>query len=99
MALARSFRALGFYDVITNLVPGALWIGALILLLPVDELLRGLPIGVVVGGFLTPAYVTGHLLQALGSWADSPTTFGDTLTAIQDETPATEPITVTHIEN
>jgi hypothetical protein len=43
--------------------------------------------------------VTGHLLQALGSWADSPTTFGDTLTAIQNETPATAPITVTHIEN
>lgn len=98
MALARSFRALGFYDVITNLVPGALWIGALILLLPVDELIQGLPSGVVVGGFLTLAYVTGHLLQALGSWADSPTTFGDTLTAIQNETPATAPITVTCVE-
>ncbi|WP_058992247.1 hypothetical protein [Haloarcula sp. CBA1127] len=98
MALARSFRALGFYDVITNLVPGALWIGALIVLLPVDELIQGLPSGVVVGGFLTLAYVTGHLLQALGSWADSPTTFGDTLTAIQNETPATAPLSVTHIE-
>jgi len=98
MALARSFRALGFYDVITNLVPGALWIGTLILLLPVDELIQNLPSGVVVGGFLTLAYVTGHLLQALGSWTDSPTTFGDTLTAIQNETPSTAPITVTHIE-
>lgn len=99
MALARSFRALGFYDVITNLVPGALWTGALILLLPIDELIQGLPSGVVVGGFLSLAYVTGHLLQALGSWADSPTTFGDTLTAIQNEAPSTAPITVTHIEN
>ena len=98
MALARSFRALGFYDVITNLVPGALWTGALVLLLPVDELIQGLPSGVVVGGFLALAYVTGHLLQALGSWADSPTTFGDTLTAIQNETPATAPITVTYVE-
>lgn len=98
MALARSFRALGFYDVITNLVPGALWIGALILLLPIDELIQSLPSGVVVGGFLTLAYVIGHLLQALGSWADSPTTFGDTLTAIQNEKPATAPITVTYVE-
>jgi len=98
MALARSFRALGFYDVITNLVPGALWIAALVLLLPVDELIQGFPSGVVVGGFLALAYVTGHLLQALGSWADSPTTFGDTLTAIQNETPATAPITVTYVE-
>jgi hypothetical protein len=98
MALARSFRALGFYDVITNLVPGALWVGALILLLPVNELIQGLPSGVVVGGFLALAYVTGHLLQALGSWADSPTTFGDTLTAIQNETPATAPLTVTYVE-
>lgn len=98
MALARSFRALGFYDVLTNLVPGALWIGALIVLLPVDELMQGLPSGVVVGGFLALAYVTGHLLQALGSWADSPTTFGDTLTAIQSETPAAAPISVTHVE-
>jgi hypothetical protein len=98
MALARSFRALGFYDVITNLVPGALWTGALILLLPVNGLIQGLPSGVVVGGFLALAYVTGHLLQALGSWADSPTTFGDTLTAIQNDTLATAPIIVTHVE-
>ncbi|RKD85224.1 hypothetical protein [Halopiger aswanensis] len=98
MAFARSFRALGFYDVITNLVPGALWIGTLILLLPVREVIQGFPSEVVVGGFLTLAYVTGHLLQALGSWADSPTTFGDTLTAIQNETTATAPITVTHVE-
>lgn len=98
MALTRSFRALGFYDVITNLVPGALWICALILLLPIDELIQSLPSGVVVGGFLTLAYVIGHLLQALGSWADSPTTFGDTLTAIQNEKPATAPITVTYVE-
>ncbi|WP_136591317.1 hypothetical protein [Salinigranum halophilum] len=98
MALARSFGALGFYDVLTNLVPGALWTGALILLLPVDELMQGLPSGVVVGGFLAFAYVTGHLLQALGSWVDSPTTFGDTLIAIRNETPASAPISVTYVE-
>ncbi|MDR5657709.1 hypothetical protein RH831_11030 [Halodesulfurarchaeum sp. HSR-GB] len=98
MALERSFRALGFYDVITNLVPGALWVGALIILLQVDQLIQGLPNGVIVGGFLALAYVTGHLLQALGSWTDSPTTFGDTLAAIQNETPATAPISITHVE-
>ncbi|WP_147301756.1 MULTISPECIES: hypothetical protein [unclassified Haloferax] len=98
MALARSFGALGFYDVLTNLVPGALWTGAFILLLSVDEPMQGLPSGVIVGGFLAFAYVIGHLLQALGSRADSPTTFGDTLTAIQSENPESAPISVTYVE-
>lgn len=98
MSIARSFRTLAFYDLLTNLVPGAAYISAITVLLAPLSSLQTIPSGVVVGGFLILSYTAGHLIQAVGSWAENPTTFGGTIQALQYGEHSTSPITITYIE-
>lgn len=99
MAIARSFRVLALYDVLVNLIPGFIWVIVLIFLLPVKITDQQHPTTILVSGLVALAFVSGHVIQAIGSWLDgTPTTFGDTVSAIRSDNPSRSPIALTEIE-
>lgn len=98
MSVSQTFRSLAFYDILTNLVPGIVVMFALVVLISPVEFFGQLPVGVATAGFLVVAYIAGHVTQALGSWFDNPTTFGETVKSVQSGEYDDSPITITHIE-
>jgi len=99
MAVAQSFRALELYDVLSNLVPGAVVLLALSFVFPVENpnpLLTG---AIGVGVFLVSALVLGHVVQVLASWLDgTPKLFGNVIRATRGEDVDDLPIDITHVE-
>jgi len=98
MSVSQTFRSLAFYDILTNLVPGIVVLFAFVVLVSPVELFGELPVGVATAGFLVVAYIAGHVTQALGSWFDNPTTFGETVASVQSGEYDDSPITITHVE-
>lgn len=98
MSVSQTFRSLAFYDIITNLVPGIVVLFAFVVLMSPVGLFGELTVVVATSGFLVIAYTAGHITQALGSWFDNPTTFGETIKSVQSGEYDDSPITITHVE-
>jgi hypothetical protein len=98
MAISRSFRVLSLYDIVANLLPGALVPVVTVVLFPWVFSGIGSSGGLAVGGFVIISYVSGLVLQAIGSWRDHPTTFSKTLDAACGSNSDDSPIKVTHVE-
>jgi hypothetical protein len=99
MSVARSFRALELYDVLANLVPGAVVLLALSAIFRVETYLQFSTGAIAAGTFLVSALVCGHIIQLVGSELDgTPTLFGDVIQATRDGNTDELPIAVTHVE-
>ncbi|WP_311174140.1 hypothetical protein [Halobellus ordinarius] len=99
MSVARSFRALELYDVLANLVPGAVVLLALSAIFRVETYLQFSTGAIATGTFLVAALVCGHIIQLIASALDgTPTLFGDVIQATRDGNTDELPIAVTHVE-
>lgn len=86
MSVGQPLRVLNLYDVLVNLIPGAVFLLAIITLsAPAGDLLSlSSPASVAV--FIVLSYVTGHAIQWMGSSLDgTPQLFGDTMKRIRGE--------------
>ncbi len=99
MSIARSFRALEFYDVLANLVPGSVFLLAIGVVVKVEKYVQFSNGTVAAGIFLVSALVIGHVIQAFASWLDgTPTLFGDIIRATRDEDVEDLSVDITHVE-
>lgn len=99
MSISRSFRALELYDVLTNLVPGAVLLLAISAIFRVEEYIRFSTSAFAAGAFLVSALVFGHFIQVIASELDgTPTLFGDVIRIGQGEDIDGVEITVTSVE-
>lgn len=99
MAVARSFRALELYDVLSNLVPGAVVILVLGVVFPVEDSLPASTGAIGAGVFLVSALVFGHIVQVVASRLDgTPELFGNVIRVARDENVDGVPIAITHVE-
>lgn len=99
MAVAQSFRALELYDVLTNLVPGAVVLLVLSVIFPVENFIPASTGALGVGAFLVSALVFGHIIQGVASWLDgTPQLFGNVMRAARGEDVGDLPIDITHVE-
>jgi len=99
MTVARTFRALELYDILANLVPGA------VLLLSVDAIFRvedyvSFSNGAfMIGVFLIVSLVSGHVIQTVASLLNgTPQLFGNIIKVSQGEEVEGVEIEITHIE-
>jgi len=99
MAVARSFRALELYDVLANLVPGAVLLLALSVIFQVENYIQFSTGAIAAGAFLVSALVCGHVIQVVASELDgTPTLFGDVIHATREDDVEEPEIKVTHVE-
>lgn len=99
MAVARSFRALELYDVLTNLVPGAVVLLILSVVFPAEDFIPASTGALGVGAFLVSALVFGHIVQVAASWLDgTPKLFGNVIRATRGEDVEDLSIDITHVE-
>lgn len=100
MAVARTFRALELYDVLANLIPGAVLVLASTAVIEVENYFNFSSGTVAVGVFLISSLVLGHVIQALASELDgTPTLFGDIIEAVKEGTePDDLSVNITHVE-
>lgn len=99
MAVARSFRALELYDVLANLIPGAVLLLALGVIFQVENYIQFATSTIAAGVFLVSALVFGHVIQAVASKLDgTPTLFGEVIHATRDDDVEEPAIDITHVE-
>lgn len=99
MTVARAFRALEFYDVLANLVPGAVLLLALSIIFQTENYIQLSTGAMAAGVFLVSALVFGHLVQVVASELDgTPTLFADVVSAARSEEVENPAIKVTHVE-
>lgn len=99
MVVARSFRALELYDVLANLVPGAVLLLALSVIFPMENYIPFSAGAIGAGAFLISALVFGHVVQVVASQLDgNPQLFGNILRATREDDVENLSIEVTHIE-
>ncbi|SFC24000.1 hypothetical protein SAMN05444422_10614 [Halobiforma haloterrestris] len=99
MAVARSFRALELYDVLTNLVPGAVVLLIPSIIFPVENFISSSTGTLGAGAFLVSALVFGHIVQVIASWLDgTPKLFGKVIRATRGEDVGDLPIDITYVE-
>ena len=86
MSVGQPLRALDFYDVVVNLVPGAvLVLGTGVLVAPAIDF-SGLPKGTALIAFVILSFVAGHVMQWMGSELEgTPRLFGDTMKRIRGQ--------------
>ncbi len=97
MAITRSFRVLGLYDVLTNLIPGAVLLLAVSIALGVST--GGQKTGIIIAIFAVLSFIAGHIVQAVASrWEGQPTLFGDTVAVARGEEDVSTSITITEVE-
>lgn len=86
MVIARSFRALELYDVLGNLVPGAVFLIAIGFVFEIEQYAQ-IRFGVFEAvAFLIVSLVLGHIVQTFASKLDgTPTLFGDIVRASKGE--------------
>lgn len=100
MAIGRALRTLAIYDLFTNLIPGIVLTSTILLLIPFESKTKTIPAGILVATFISLSFALGHLAQFVGSKREgTPTTFGDSVKAINARCPDWAPIRVTHIES
>lgn len=86
MSVGQPLRVLNFYDVLVNLVPGAVFLLAIITLSAPYGSLSSISSGVAIAVFLLLSYVSGHAIQWIGSSLDgTPRMFEDTMKQIRGE--------------
>jgi hypothetical protein len=99
MSVSRSFRALELYDVLANLVPGAVLLLALGVIFQVENYIQFSTGAIAAGVFLVSALVSGHIIQVVASELDgTPTLFGEVIRATREGSVNESPIEVTHVE-
>jgi hypothetical protein len=99
MSIGRALQALALYDILTNLIPGAALLSVVMVIVPGDLGLTNYSSGVLVASFLVFSFILGHFIQFVGSRREgTPTTFGETVGAIDSGNPSRAPLRVTHIE-
>ena len=99
MPVARSFRALELYDVLANLVPGAVLLLALSVIFQVENYIQFSKGAIAAGVFLVSALIFGHVIQAIASELDgTPTLFGEVIHATREDDVEEPAIKVTHVE-
>jgi hypothetical protein len=86
VSIGPPLKTLDIYDVLTNLVPGAVFLLSLIgLFVPPNEI-SSITSGGAVAAFLVISYVLGHAVQWLGSEMEgTPLLFRDTMMRIRGE--------------
>lgn len=99
MSVSRSFRALELYDVLTNLVPGAVLVLAISAIFRVEEYVQFSTSTFAAGTFLVSALVFGHVIQVVASELDgTPTLFGEIIRVGQGEEVDNVEISITSVE-
>jgi hypothetical protein len=99
MPVARSFRALELYDVLANLVPGAVLLLIVSVIFPIENYIRFSTSAFAAGVFLVTALVFGHVIQAFASTIDgTPTLFGKVIRASRGEKIEDLEIEISHVE-
>lgn len=99
MTIARSFRALELYDVLANLVPGAVLLLAISAIFRIEDYIQFSTSAFTAGAFLVTALVSGHVIQAFASELDgTPTLFGDVIRASRQNDIEEPAIKITHVE-
>lgn len=98
MPIARSLRSLAFYDLLTNLIPGVVYLSAVTLLVSPPPGTVDIPVGILVSGFVVVSFTIGHLVQAAASWLETPKTFGQIIKALQEDNPVEAPFAITYVE-
>lgn len=93
MSVNRSLSALNLYDVLTDLIPGVTFVGALAFLIRVEDI-ETLDAGLLITVTAVGGYVVGHAIQSIRSevWG-TPDLFQRTVSALHDgagETPLGE---------
>lgn len=99
MAFGRSLSSLQLYDVLANLVPGAVILLSLIALFsPGFSYIQGFSF-LSAGILAVVSLVAGHVIQYVASqWAGTPHLFGDIIEAVKEDNPGLADARVTHIE-
>ena len=99
MSIARSFRELELYDVLANLVPGAVLLIAIGAVVKVEKYVQFSSGTIAAGVFLISALVLGHIIQAFASEIDeTPTLFGNIIRATRGEDVEDLSVNITHVE-
>jgi general stress protein CsbA len=106
MAVARNLRVLDLYDVLSNLIPGAVLLLSLVVLLHLEPVLNQYNSGFVIVIISASSLILGHIIQALSSWIlGSSNLFGRTIKTARNTHYSSLPlesdneeITITQIE-
>jgi hypothetical protein len=99
MSVSRSFRALELYDVLVNLVPGAVLLIAISVIFQIEKYVQFSTGAIAAGVFVVAAFVLGHFIQAVGSQLDgTPTLFADVIRVSKGEGVEEVAINITHVE-
>lgn len=99
MPVARSFRALELYDVLANLVPGAVLLLVLSIIFPIENYIQFSTGAFAAGAFLVTALILGHVIQAVASELNgTPTLFGEVIRATRQDNVKEPGIKITHVE-
>jgi hypothetical protein len=87
MSVGQPLRVLNLYDVLVNLIPGAVFLLAIVTLSAPSGGFSSFSSAVAIAIFVVLSYVTGHAIQWIGSSLDgTPQLFGDTMERIRSET-------------
>lgn len=100
MAISRSFRALELYDVLGNLVPGAVFLFGISAVFQIESYVQFSNGTIAAAVFLVGSLVSGHMVQAFASELNgTPTLFGEVVQATRDGDTEGLPIEISHIED
>jgi len=89
MSVARPVTNLNIFDIISNLVPGAIFLSVVGGLFTVEMIIPLDPVA-TAGVLIFGGYVIGHLFQALGSRLFSEYDISDVMIALSDESKSLE---------
>lgn len=99
MSVARTFRALELYDVLANLVPGAVFLLVVGAVIRIESYLQIQSGTIAAGIFLVLSLVLGHVILAFASFLDgTPSLFSDVIKSARGDEVEDIPISVTHVE-
>lgn len=100
MAIGRSFTSLQLYDVLANLVPGAILLIVIQVNTPLISLSSTNSPVLSAGIVAVLALILGHMIQFLASkWDETPHLFGDIIRAIQAGDSGSDlPVTLSYVE-
>ena len=100
MAIARTFRALELYDVLGNLVPGAVFLLGVTAVFRTECYIQFSNGTIAAGSFLIGSLVSGHVIQAFASKINgTPTLFREVVQAARDGDTEELSIEISHIED
>lgn len=89
MSVARPFTNLNIFDIISNLVPGAIFLSVVGGLFTVEMIISLDPVA-TAGVLIFGGYIIGHVFQALGSRLFSEYDISDVITVRSDESKSLE---------